>query len=67
MFPTSFFPPWAQTVSRDNPVSYASNVLRGLVEGGLTWGTVIPAFVVIVSLGVVAFAATLYQFRQVPG
>lgn len=65
MFPTSFFPPWARTVSTYNPVSYASNVVRGLVQGGLTWGTVISAYSVIGAIFLVTFAATWYQFRQV--
>ena len=67
MFPPSFFPAWAQTFSDYNPVSYASNVLRGLVEGGLTWNTAVTAFAVIALIAVAAFAATLYQFRRVIG
>ena len=65
MFPSAFFPSWAQTFSRYNPVSYASDVLRELVQGGLTWGAVVSAFLVIGAIAVAAFAATLYQFRRV--
>jgi ABC-2 type transport system permease protein len=67
MFPPSFFPAWAQTFSEYNPASYASDVLRGLVLGGLTWSTAVTAFVVIGLIAVAAFAATLYQFRRVIG
>ena len=65
MFPTAFFPAWAQTISRYNPVSYASDVARGLVQGGLTWGTLVSAYVVIGLIAFVTIAATLYQFRKV--
>ena len=65
VFPTSFFPTWAQTVSRYNPVSYASNVTRELIQGGLTWGTLVSAYAVIGLIAVVTFALTLYQFRKV--
>lgn len=65
MFPVSFFPSWAQTISKYNPVSYAANVTRGLVIGGLTFSTVFYAYVLIGGIAIVAFAATLYQFRKV--
>ena len=65
VFPTSFFPAWAQTVSKYNPVSYASNVTRALVQGGLTWSTLVSAYTAIGLIALVAFAATLYQFRKV--
>lgn len=65
MFPISFFPSWAQTISSYNPVSYASDVTRDLVGGGLTAGTLASAYVLIGILAFVTFAATLYQFRRV--
>lgn len=65
MFPLSFFPSWAQTISNYNPVSYASDVTRDLVGGGLTVGTLVSAFVLIGALALVTFVATLYQFRKV--
>jgi ABC-type multidrug transport system permease subunit len=65
MFPTAFFPAWAQTISMYNPVSYASDVARGLVQGGLTWGTLASAYMVIGFIAFVTIAATLYQFRKV--
>ena len=65
MFPISFFPTWAQTVSNYNPVSYASNVMRDLVGGGLTVGTLMSAYILIGVLAAATFAATLYQFRKV--
>ena len=65
MFPSSFFPAWAQTISQYNPVSYAADVVRGLVQGGLTWGTVVSAYSVIGLIALAAMAATLYQFRKV--
>jgi len=65
MFPVSFFPAWAQTISKYNPVSYAANVTRELVQGGLTGSTVVSAYLVIGFIAIVSFAATLYQFRKV--
>jgi len=65
MFPVSFFPSWAQTISNYNPVSYASDVTRDLVEGGLNASTLASAYVLIGVLAVVTFSATLYQFRKV--
>ena len=65
MFPTSFFPSWVQTISNYNPVSYVSDVLRELVQGGLTLSTLVFAYTVIGIIAIVTFAATLYQFRKV--
>jgi len=65
MFPSSFFPVWAQDISKYNPVSYASNVARGLVQGGLSWSTLVSGYGVIAFIAIVTIAATLYQFRKV--
>ena len=65
LFPTSIMPTWAKTVSDYNPISYASNVTRDLIQGGLTWSTFAYAYIAIGILAIAAFAATLYQFRKV--
>jgi ABC-2 type transport system permease protein len=65
MFPVSFFPSWAQTISNYNPVSYASDVTRSLVSGGLTLNTFVSAYVLIGAVALVTFAITWYQFRKV--
>ena len=65
MFPSSFFPSWAQTISKYNPVSYAADTMRGLVSGGLPLGTLATAYIMIGAIALVTFAATLYQFRKV--
>ena len=66
MFPVSFFPSWAQTISSYNPVSYASDITRDLVMGtSLTLNTLASAYVLIGVIAVVTFAVTLYQFRKV--
>ncbi|MGD0644783.1 MAG: ABC transporter permease [Candidatus Bathyarchaeia archaeon] len=65
LFPISIMPLWARTVSDYNPLSYVSNVTRGLVEGGLTWSTFVSAYAVIGLMAILTFAATLYQFRKV--
>lgn len=58
-------PEWAQTVSSYNPISYASNVIRDLVQGGLTTNTFVSAYAVIGLIAIVSFSATLYLFRKV--
>lgn len=65
MFPTAFFPSWAQTISNYNPVSYGANVLRDLVQGGLTWSVVVKAYAYIGAITLVTVSATLYMFRKV--
>lgn len=65
MFPSAFFPSWAQTISRYNPVSYASNVVRSLVQGGLTWNALASAYAVIGVIALVTLSITLFQFRKV--
>jgi len=65
MFPVSFLPSWAQAISNYNPVSYASAVIRELVQGGLSVGTLTTAYVAIGIISIATFAATLYQFRKV--
>jgi ABC-type multidrug transport system permease subunit len=65
MFPISFFPSWAQTFSNYNPVSYASDVTRDLVVGGLALNSLVSAFVLIGVIAALTFAATLLQFRKV--
>ena len=65
MFPVSFLPSWAQTVSKYNPVTYVSDVTRELVQGGLTLSMFASAYVLIGIIAIVTFAVTLYQFRKV--
>jgi len=65
IFPSSFFPPWAQIVSEFNPVSYASDVTRYLVQGGLPPSALASAYAMIALITVATFAAALYQFRKV--
>jgi ABC-2 type transport system permease protein len=65
MFPVSFFPSWAQTISNYNPVSYTSDVMRELVTGGLALNTLTYAYALIAAIAIVTFTATLYQFGRV--
>jgi ABC-2 type transport system permease protein len=65
LFPTSIMPQWAQIASDYNPVSYASNVTRDLIQGGLTWNTFASAYSVIGLMAIATFSATLYQFKKV--
>jgi ABC-2 type transport system permease protein len=65
MFPKAIMPSWAQTVSDFNPVSYASDVARSLIQGGLTLSTLASAYIIIGLIATVAFAATLYQFKKI--
>jgi ABC-2 type transport system permease protein len=64
-FPTVIMPAWAQTVAKYNPLSYAADVTRDLIKGGLTWSTFASAYLVIGIIAILTFAATLYEFRKV--
>lgn len=65
LFPVSIMPLWARTVSDYNPLSYVSDVTRGLVQGGLTWSTFASAYGVIGLMVILTFGATMYQFRKI--
>jgi len=67
MFPSAFFPSWAQTISRYNPVSYASDATRELVQGGLNWNTLASAYVIMAVIALAGFLATIVQFRKAVG
>jgi len=67
MFPSAFFPSWAQTISRYNPVSYASDATRELVQGGLNWNTLASAYVIMAVIAFAGFLATIVQFRKAVG
>lgn len=65
MFPISFLPSWAQTAADYNPFTYASNVARDLIQGGLTLGALASAYALIGIIAIASLAVTLYQFRKV--
>jgi ABC-2 type transport system permease protein len=65
MFPTSFLPGWAQTVSNYNPVTFISNVIRELVSGGLNYNTLVEGYALTAIIALATLVATLYQFRKV--
>ncbi len=65
MFPASFLPKWAQTVSNYNPVTYIANVIRELVTGGLNFNTLAEGYVLTAIIALATFVATLYQFRKI--
>jgi len=71
--PTSM-PPWMQTVSSYNPISFAVNAIRSLImppphcvicTNVFDWSTILQAYGVIALIGVVTLGATLYLFRKV--
>jgi ABC-2 type transport system permease protein len=65
MFPASFLPDWAQTVSNYNPVTYIADVVRQLVSGGLNLNTLADGYLLTGAIAAATFAAALYQFRKV--
>jgi len=65
MFPVSFFPSWAQTISKYNPVSYVSDTTRALMLGGLSWSTLAYTYLMMATIAIVTMSATLYWFRKV--
>lgn len=64
VFPTSLMPEWAQTVANWNPVSYLSDAMRSAIHGPYDWHAFGIAWAWIAALALVAFAATLYEFRR---
>jgi ABC-2 type transport system permease protein len=72
---TGSMPGWIQSVSNFNPISFAVNAIRNQITGcsldlkvcniGLDWSTILQAYGVIASIGVVTLGATLYLFRKV--
>jgi ABC-2 type transport system permease protein len=67
MFPSAFFPSWAQTISAYNPVSFASDATRELMQGGLNLGTIASAYGVMAAIALAGFVATIIQFRKAVG
>ena len=65
LFPVAIMPLWARDVSNYNPLSYAANVIRDLIQGGLTWNVFLVAYGVIGLMALLTFTATLFQFRKV--
>src|SRR6266487_3277890 len=70
--PTSM-PPWMQTVSSYNPISFAVNAIRSLImppphciicTNVFDWSTILQAYGVIALIGVVTLGATLYLCRK---
>src|SRR5437867_13173275 len=71
--PTSM-PPWMQTVSSYNPISFAVNAIRSLImptphciicTNVIDWSTNLQAYGEIALIGVVTLEATLYLFIKV--
>lgn len=67
LFPAAILPLWARDVSNYNPLSYAANVIRDLIQGGLTWNTFLVSYAVIGFMALLTFAATMFQFRRIIG
>lgn len=65
LFPVAIMPQWARDVSNYNPLTYVANVIRDLIQGGLTWSNFATSYAVIGLMAVLTFAATLVQFRKV--
>ena len=65
LFPIAIMPLWARDVSNYNPLSYAANVIRYLVQGGLTWNNFLTSYAVIGLMALLTFVATLFQFKRV--
>jgi len=65
LFPIAIMPQWARDVSNYNPLTYAANVIRDLIQGGLTLNTFAISYAVIGVMALITFAATLVQFRKV--
>ncbi|MGA9839899.1 MAG: ABC transporter permease [Thermoplasmata archaeon] len=64
MVPLSLLPPWVQTFSKFNPVSYVADASRALILSGYNWTEIGQAFLAIAIVGVLLNALAFYAFRS---
>ncbi|HXW67050.1 MAG TPA: ABC transporter permease [Thermoplasmata archaeon] len=64
MLPAGLLPPWLQTFSRFNPVSYVATASRSLILTGFDWTQIGQAFLAIAIVGVLLYALAVTAFRR---
>ena len=64
LVPLNLLPPWVQTFSRYNPVSYVATASRSLVLSGFNWSQIGQAIMAIATIGVLLNLAAVIAFRR---
>ena len=63
LLPKGSLPPWIQTFSTVNPVSYMADAARALILYGYDWTALGNAFLAILAFGVVLNGLAIMAFR----
>lgn len=64
MVPLLFMPPWLLTVSKLSPIRWAVWSMEGSIWRGLSFGQLLPAYAVLIGVGLVAFTFGVCVFRR---
>lgn len=64
LLPLAFLPGWMQAISTVNPITYTANALRTLTSTGFSWGTILPAFGLMLFVAFLGLGTTMHQFRK---
>lgn len=67
MIPLIMMPPWLVTLSKLSPVRWAVWSMEGAIWRGLSLGQLLPAYAVLVGVGVLTFAIGVLIFRHREG
>jgi len=64
VMPQTLLPPWVQSVSTYNPVSYIADAMHDLIITGFDWTRLGYALVTIIGVGAVTLSATTAMFKR---
>jgi ABC-2 type transport system permease protein len=64
MVPLLFMPPWLVTISKLSPVRWSVWSMEGAIWRGLGFGQLLPAYAVLIGVGLVAFMFGVRVFRK---
>lgn len=64
MVPLLFMPPWLVTISMLSPVRWSIWSMEGAIWRGLSFQQLLPAYAVLVGIGLVAFVFGVWVFRR---
>ena len=63
LLPKALLPPWVQSFSTVNPVSYMADAARALILNGFDWTAIGNAFLAILAFGIVLNGLAIMAFR----
>jgi ABC-2 type transport system permease protein len=64
MLPAYLLPPWVQTFSKFNPVSYVATASRSLILTGFNWTYIGQAFAAVAIVGALLYSLAVVAFRR---